>query len=117
MITPEPLPKEFENTFEKESKLTKKSKEQDFQVKYKTEMCKNWINGHCQFGDNCAFAHGKEELREKTLSKKECTHFAEGFCVYGDRCLFKHIVSSKRRLPVFINISMKGQMERLEYVI
>ncbi|CAG9317624.1 unnamed protein product [Blepharisma stoltei] len=112
MITPEPLPREFENSFEKESKrLSKKPKEQDFQIKYKTEICKNWVNGHCQFGESCAFAHGREELREKALSKKECTHFAEGFCVYGERCLFKHTVNTKRRLPVFITISMKGQIE------
>ena len=31
--------------------------------KYKTELCKNWIeNGGCRYGKKCQFAHGKEEL-------------------------------------------------------
>lgn len=36
---------------------------EDFQVKYKTEICRNFINGNCKFGDNCAFAHGYNEIK------------------------------------------------------
>lgn len=100
--------------FKKESKkLVKEVKEQDFQEKFKTEMCKNWGNGFCAFGETCAFAHGKEELRGKASVKtKECKHFSElGCCSYGERCQFKHTIVAKHRLPVFLNISMRGQME------
>lgn len=31
--------------------------------KYKTEMCKNWIeSGNCHYDVKCRFAHGKTEL-------------------------------------------------------
>merc|ERR1712113_896371 len=31
--------------------------------KYKTEMCKNWIeNRTCRYGKKCQFAHGYDEL-------------------------------------------------------
>ncbi|CAG9312049.1 unnamed protein product [Blepharisma stoltei] len=105
--------KRLDNDFDKESRnLAKTNGQSDFQVKYKTEICKNWVNGHCQFGDGCAFAHGKDELRGKDAQKiKECKHFTEsGFCAYGERCQFKHVVASaKPRLPIFIKISQTFQ--------
>lgn len=106
--------KREDNHFENDSKNSGKSNKDDFQEKYKTEICKNWVNGHCQFANSCAFAHGKDELRNKTnLPKtKECKHFSEvGFCAYGERCQFKHTLNVKPRLPVFIKISLKGQLE------
>lgn len=77
------------------SALKKKSTKADFQQKFKSEMCKNWENGFCEFADQCAFAHGDNELREKTLVKnyktKKCKQFHElGFCIYGTRCQFIH---------------------------
>lgn len=40
------------------------------QLKYRTELCKFYeINGKCKYGDNCIFAHGKENLREKVFNK------------------------------------------------
>ena len=70
--------------------------ELDFRMKYKTEVCRNWENGFCEFGDRCAFAHGYEELRQKThlasnYKTKPCKQFFElGYCMYGPRCQFKH---------------------------
>ena len=64
--------------------------------KYKTELCKSWIETHfCAYGNKCRFAHGKEELSKKTLcnnyKKKSCKTFSElGYCPYGSRCSFKH---------------------------
>jgi len=70
----------------------------DFRVKFKTEMCKNWIEaGVCRYGIKCQFAHGGDELTHKVLPQnakyksKLCNTFADGlFCPYGNRCLFRH---------------------------
>lgn len=33
------------------------------QTKYKTEMCKNWIeSAYCRYGPKCQFAHGDTEM-------------------------------------------------------
>ena len=74
-----------------------KSTAADFKIKYKTELCKYYeINGYCKFGDRCAYAHGKENLRSKVTNTsayrtKKCTQFFEhGYCPYGSRCQFAH---------------------------
>lgn len=68
-------------------------------TKYKTEMCKNWIEiGLCRYGNKCQFAHGENELMGKAppvnnnkYKSKTCTTFNEKlYCPYGQRCLFKH---------------------------
>jgi len=71
--------------------------EQSFKVKYKTEICKYWqVNKTCKFGDNCAFAHGGVEVRQRTHTSnsyktKPCKQFFDfGFCLYGSRCQFLH---------------------------
>ena len=34
-----------------------------FQTKYKTELCKNWIEvGYCRYKAQCMFAHGHSEV-------------------------------------------------------
>ena len=65
--------------------------------KYKTEMCKNFeLHGYCKWADGCCFAHGRAELRTKTLfnyfyKTKVCKHFHKnGFCPYGTRCQYFH---------------------------
>ena len=78
-----------------------KSTAADFKIKYKTELCKYYeINGFCKYGDNCAYAHGKENLRSKIINTtayrtKKCVQFFQnGYCPYGNRCQFAHQVSS-----------------------
>jgi len=65
--------------------------------KYKTEICKNFeTKGHCKWEDNCCFAHGKHELRKKTIfnyfyKTKVCKHFHKnGYCPYASRCQYFH---------------------------
>ena len=94
--------KKFKNKFEEDYFKTKKSekeeeKEEQSQKKYRTELCKYFeINGRCKFGENCIFAHGKENLRENLCKKsgykkRPCVNFFEkGFCMYGNRCQFSH---------------------------
>jgi hypothetical protein len=78
-----------------------KSTAADFKVKYKTELCKYFeINGSCKYGDKCAYAHGKENLRSKVTNStayrtRKCIQFFEyGYCPYGSRCQFKHQLQS-----------------------
>ncbi len=66
-------------------------------TKYKTELCKNWVElRNCRYGTKCQFAHGYDELyvKEPQNSKyksKECMTFSGSFfCPYGERCLFQH---------------------------
>jgi len=65
--------------------------------KYKTELCKTYEEtGFCPYVNKCRFAHGKNELFDKSLNVnnykiKKCKAFyCEAFCIYGSRCLFKH---------------------------
>ena len=64
--------------------------------KYKTELCKSFMQSHfCIYGNKCRFAHGYEELVSKqhdiNYKKKECFSFYNnGYCLYGSRCNFKH---------------------------
>ena len=90
-----PLPKESKN------KIPFKGEAKDFKIKYKTELCKYFeINGYCKYGDKCAYAHGKENLRSKVTNTvdyrtKKCSKFFEqGYCPYGNRCQFAHQLKS-----------------------
>ena len=97
----------------------------EFQDKYKTEMCRGWGQGFCEFGDKCIFAHGYKELRSTpsltNYKTKKCKQFHEkGYCQYGNRCQFLHKAESegkistnhenqkegfKKRLPVFSRLA------------
>jgi hypothetical protein len=72
----------------------------DQSEKYKTEMCKNWIeNRICRYGKKCQFAHGYDELAtfqaaahtgDKTRTKNCRTFYQTKICNYGSRCMFRH---------------------------
>jgi hypothetical protein len=75
-------------------------------TKYKTEMCRNWIETHvCQYAEKCNFAHGFDELIEKNpanekYKSKKCIPFhSKGVCTYGHRCLFLHETRSLEEIP------------------
>ncbi len=102
-----------------------------FQQNYKTELCRNWESGYCEFGEKCTFAHGKEELRKPAQKSmkyktKKCKQFHTlGYCMYGPRCQFIHTEqvtkepptaassrknsfdeqSEPRRLPIFLRLA------------
>jgi len=70
---------------------------EDYKRKYKTELCKNWeLKKVCKFGDKCCFAHGKHELKNKTVihmkyKTKPCKQYHQtGYCPYGQRCQYLH---------------------------
>lgn len=116
--------------------LSKRSKKNVDSTKYKTEMCRNWVElGHCQYGPKCNFAHGQEDLVDKIpanskYKSKLCIPFHEmGYCTYGQRCLFLHSHDSLadmhkpyqwtllllgrtgRRLPVFQRLAPADDQE------
>ena len=98
-----PKKKNIKKTFQKvnKNKIPFKGEAKDFKIKYKTELCKYYeINGYCKYGDKCAYAHGKENLRSKVTNTtayrtKKCEHFFDkGYCPYGNRCQFAHQLKS-----------------------
>ena len=76
----------------------KKLYSSDFQEKYKTELCRNWLNGFCPFENKCVFAHGRDELREKILNRN-----------YN---IEENTMNQKKRLPVFIELSKRFIKEK-----
>ena len=98
-----PQKKNVKKTFFKtnKNKIPFKGEAKYFKIKYKTELCKYFeINGYCKYGDKCAYAHGKENLRSKVTNTtayrtKKCVQFFEqGYCPYGNRCQFAHQLKS-----------------------
>ncbi len=46
--------------------------------RYKTQLCRNFSSGNCRYGDECQYAHGKDELRKFTVNNTlKCTTFPE----------------------------------------
>ena len=41
--------------------------------KFKTELCRYWLQGHCFKSKRCCYAHGNEDLKTKPEPvKKSC---------------------------------------------
>jgi hypothetical protein len=81
---------------------------------YKTTLCKHFgKRGYCIYGEECKFAHGEEELREKPYVRNyrlvPCRYlFEQGFCPYGENCNFSHNPKKSNKLQnLFQNISAK----------
>ena len=90
--------------------------------KYKTEICRNWERGDCNYGKNCMFANGEDEMRWRAKPAKYKTKFCvnmlrDGFCKYGSRCQFKHSedvvkTAANSPMPKSINSSREGSVEK-----
>lgn len=98
--------------------------------KYKTEICKNvQLRGMCKWGDQCFFAHSKDELQTKMpynhyYKTKVCKHYNNtGFCPYANRCQYFHIKSHEvfsELLDCFekkVGIKMMEQEAALESIL
>ncbi|KAG2173776.1 hypothetical protein INT43_005196 [Umbelopsis isabellina] len=87
---------------------------------YKTRLCERFeAEGYCPYDTKCTFAHGTEELRERTVEHTEevvngrtefndnglfktklCERYMKGnFCQYGPKCNFAHGMSELKRRP------------------
>ncbi|CAJ0583081.1 unnamed protein product, partial [Mesorhabditis spiculigera] len=69
------------------------------QAAFKTSLCREFLHGHCSYGQNCTYAHGVQELRDPNERQQKhpkyksmpCNKFSEsGWCRYGTRCQFEH---------------------------
>jgi hypothetical protein len=89
-------------------------------TKYKTEMCKNWIEqGQCRYGSKCQFAHGDLQLMQKDAPQnnkyksKLCKQFHEKkFCPYGKRCLFIHEVRPFEDVHDYFFVTLMKDLEQ-----
>lgn len=76
-----------------------------FGIKYKTELCLNWINtGTCVYGNKCHFGHGDTDLRARKRVRNFktqmcCDPAREGArrCMFNARCNFLHPSEPLRR--------------------
>ncbi|KAJ3693042.1 hypothetical protein LUZ60_012137 [Juncus effusus] len=66
---------------------------------FKTRLCQNYLTrGYCQY-NNCSFAHGVQELRNKHGDLTEngarvCKmYYRTGNCTYGTGCSYLHVES------------------------
>ena len=125
-----------QNKFDNQQRTKEKTQGQfkstaaDFKIKYKTELCKYYeINGYCKFGDRCAYAHGKENLRSKITNSsayrtKKCFQFFEqGYCPYGSRCQFAHQLTtniinnpSDRKMSYTKTLETISKLENVENI-
>lgn len=47
--------------------------------KYKTALCRHWLNGYCERGSTCLFAHGKRDLIvRKKIDPQVCVKIEKG---------------------------------------
>jgi len=78
---------------------------------FKTEMCRSWAKfGLCPYGENCRFAHGRDELRVRPrphwkYKTEMCKKFLAGYCPYGSRCSFVHMPIEQHRAMMSVHRS------------
>lgn len=51
-----------------------------------TVLCRYYMNGACNKGEDCAFSHDFAAMPAQT-----CRYFLAGFCAYGDKCRYDHV--------------------------
>mmetsp|Transcript_40130 Transcript_40130/g.45866 ORF Transcript_40130/g.45866 Transcript_40130/m.45866 type:complete len:199 (+) Transcript_40130:467-1063(+) len=80
--------------------------------RYKTELCKNWQNGVCEYNDKCIFAHGYHEMRPKmypNFRTQLCKNYSSyRWCPYGSRCQFIHEDSAEQES---INVTLPSSQK------
>jgi len=61
-------------------------------ARFKTTMCKFFMEGACQKGDECTFSHGEEPgaAAPAAVGQTPCRFFSQGLCTKGDMCTFSH---------------------------
>lgn len=88
---------------------------EDKNSRYKTEICRNFKErANCIYGEQCQFAHGRQELRDALRNSKYKTkscqkYWVTGYCAYGPRCNFLHCESDETSNPQSITVVGNNQ--------
>lgn len=88
---------------------------EDKNSRYKTEICRNFKErSNCIYGEQCQFAHGRQELRDALRNNKYKTkscqkYWVTGYCAYGPRCNFLHYESGETCDPQSITEGCNNQ--------
>lgn len=54
---------------------------ENFKLNYKTQLCRNFMEGRpCEFGEDCAYAHGYEELIVKPSPQQFNKNYKTKMC-------------------------------------
>eukprot|EP00440_Ansanella_granifera_P007643 gb/GFBE01008271.1/.p1 GENE.gb/GFBE01008271.1/~~gb/GFBE01008271.1/.p1 ORF type:complete len:345 (+),score=62.29 gb/GFBE01008271.1/:1-1035(+) len=75
-------------------------------IVHKTKMCKFFLEGGCQRGAACTFAHSSSELKEKPNLEKTglcISWMTNRTCRIGAQCKFAHSLEEKQPDPRFHN--------------
>lgn len=76
-----------------ESKEASSTKELDSNVggapAGKTLLCSFWLEGRCERGSACRYAHSEDEKKE-ACGLIQCQYYAKGHCRLGSDCLYLH---------------------------
>ena len=98
----------------------------------KHALCRHWLNGNCNKGSECSWAHGRAELTESNYQDRPTPkrHYRPSFrnslmrkttlcqvyekhgsCRYGDNCRFAHGEADLKKKPDLNNRYVKRILE------
>ncbi|KAF4678275.1 hypothetical protein FOL47_000002 [Perkinsus chesapeaki] len=74
----------------------------------KIRLCKFYQQGLCWHGEQCAYAHGKSELRDAPDLRKTklCQQHRLGRCAKGENCIYAHSRAELRCTPDLYKTSL-----------
>ena len=106
----------------KEKSAAKENFASPLKSRYKVALCRNWVEGTCEFGNKCTFAHGEVELKRSVspLSVEKPTtcpsYKQKGYCISGTSCKFTHKLSANEKSAILqsFNLSVAACFVDLE---
>lgn len=80
---------------------------------FKTEMCKFYLQGSCENGRQCSYAHNPSEIRHKPdlTNTSMCKNFARDGQCSDPQCRFAHSEAQLRATSGFFKMKMCGFVE------
>lgn len=80
---------------------------------FKTEMCKFYLQGSCENGRSCSYAHDPNEIRHKPdlTNTSMCKNYARDGVCSDPQCRFAHSEAQLRATSGFFKMKMCGFFE------